>query len=354
MTVLRKYFRLLPVVFTVGVGLLAIKGIDLARAAQANTADAPDNTGLAPSVTGSAKPAMDFAVDDNADDSSAAIDVLSSLTRRRAELDARERALNMRENLLVAGEGRVEQKIAALKNLQSDIQALLSQRDAAQDKQIGSLVKTYSSMKPKDAARIFDNLADEVLFPVAKGMKPDTLAPVMAAMNPQAAERLTVKLAALLKLPDALPAEDCPAMAPMMPAPSANAPAPPNGSAAAVAPVTPAPLQAAALVPPPAPSQAAPAPQAAPLPATPSQATAVPPKTRKPTPHRIAAAKPAATMAPTPSAAVAPPTNPAPAPVTAPPPDTPAVATPATPTAATAIPPQASAPPVPITPAKGS
>ncbi|MEJ0044229.1 MAG: hypothetical protein WDM81_19325 [Rhizomicrobium sp.] len=95
----------------------------------------------------------------------------SSLTRRRAELDARERALNMRENVLNAGEGRVDQKIAALKDLQTQIQGLLAQRDARQDAQIAALVKTYSAMKPKDAARIFNVLSDDVLLPVAKGMK---------------------------------------------------------------------------------------------------------------------------------------------------------------------------------------
>ena len=108
----------------------------------------------------------------------------------------------MRENILDAGEGRVDQKIAALKQLQTQIQALLAQRDAKQDKQIASLVKTYSAMKPKDAARIFDTLADDVLIPVAKDMKSDVLAPVLAAMNPDAAQKLTVKLAALLKLPE--------------------------------------------------------------------------------------------------------------------------------------------------------
>ena len=41
-------------------------------------------------------------------------------------------------------------------------------------------------MKPKDAARIFDSLNDDVLVPVAQEMKSDVLAPVLAAMNPDA------------------------------------------------------------------------------------------------------------------------------------------------------------------------
>ena len=35
-------------------------------------------------------------------------------------------------------------------------------------------------MKPKDAARIFDTLPDDVLVPVAQEMKSDILAPILA------------------------------------------------------------------------------------------------------------------------------------------------------------------------------
>jgi hypothetical protein len=56
-------------------------------------------------------------------------------------------------------------------------------------------------MKAKDAARIFNNLPDEVLLPVAQKMKPDLLALVLANMNPDTAKTLTVKLAGMLTLP---------------------------------------------------------------------------------------------------------------------------------------------------------
>jgi len=57
-------------------------------------------------------------------------------------------------------------------------------------------------MKPKDAARIFDSLDNDVLVAVAQQMKSDVLAPVLAAMSPEQAQKLTVKLANKLTLPD--------------------------------------------------------------------------------------------------------------------------------------------------------
>jgi flagellar motility protein MotE (MotC chaperone) len=98
----------------------------------------------------------------------------------------------------------VDAKINQLKQLQTQINALVAQRDDAQKAQIDSLVKTYSAMKAKDAARIFNSLPDEVLVPVAHVMKSDVLGAVMANMNPESARSLTVKLADRLTLPQTM------------------------------------------------------------------------------------------------------------------------------------------------------
>jgi flagellar motility protein MotE (MotC chaperone) len=157
------------------------------------------------------------------------VDVLTALAKRRAALDSREADIGARADLLAAAESRVDGKIASLKQLQDKIAEMLGQRDAEEQKQLASLVKTYSAMKPKDAARIFDNLADEVLIPVAQAMKSDVLAPVLAAMNPDAAQKLTLKLAGRLKLPElAAPALEPAAAAPQQ-APAA--PQQPTGMA---------------------------------------------------------------------------------------------------------------------------
>jgi hypothetical protein len=128
----------------------------------------------------------------------------------------------------------VDTKISQLKQLQALINALLVQRDQAQKDQIASLVKTYSAMKAKDAARIFNTLPDEVLVPVAQDMKSDVLSQVLANMNSDNAKALTVKLANRLTLPqtmDAIAPQTAPQpaapgpVAALTPAPAAAAPA---------------------------------------------------------------------------------------------------------------------------------
>lgn len=262
---LKRHVRLLPAVLTVGTVLLAVKGAGLvidakAQEQQGATTPAASTPSSPPSLAERAAAAATngSADPDDAETSSAQVDVLTSLSKRRAELDGRERDLDMRENLIAAAEKRVDGKIDSLKQLQSSIQALLVQRDAAEQKQLDALVKTYSSMKPKDAARIFDNLDESVTLSVAAQMKPDVLAPIIGAMQSEPAQKLTVRLANRLKVA-AQQQQAAAQVAQAMPTPISPMAAAPTTTPSAPA-ATPAPAATA-------PQATAPSPAAAPPPA---------------------------------------------------------------------------------------
>ncbi len=65
---------------------------------------------------------------------------------------------------------------------------------------MNSLVKIYEAMKPKDAARIFEQLDIDTILLVAERMKERRLAPVMAQMNPEKAKDITIKLSKQLQV----------------------------------------------------------------------------------------------------------------------------------------------------------
>jgi flagellar motility protein MotE (MotC chaperone) len=220
-----RLLRLLPSVVVVGTGLLVLNASGLVHDAYAGI----NQGAMAPPPAPANK---DFAGDDAQVASASEVDVLTSLSKRRGELDAREAQIQVQANILAATEARVDAKIAQLKSLQSQISTLLVQRDSAQEKQFASLVKTYSAMKPKDAARIFDSLSDQVLIPVAAEMKSDVLAPVLAAMNPEQAQKLTVRLANKLTLPDTNGAAASASPAPSVPGQPAAVPAGQTANAA--------------------------------------------------------------------------------------------------------------------------
>lgn len=133
--------------------------------------------------------------------SASEIAVLQSLSMRRGELDAQQREQEMREQLLAATEKKVNERIAELKSLEGKIVTLLGSRDEESEAQIASLVKVYESMKPKDSAKIFEKLDEDVLLNVAQRMKPQKIGAVLAEMDPSRAQTLTVQLAKRLELP---------------------------------------------------------------------------------------------------------------------------------------------------------
>lgn len=130
------------------------------------------------------------------------IELLQSLSERRKELDARERAIEQREGLLTAAEHRIESKIEELKAVKAEIEGLIKKYDEQEQQQIAGLVKIYETMKPKDAARIFNELDMDVLLEVFERMKASKTAPVLADMDPIRAKEITTRIAERKKMPN--------------------------------------------------------------------------------------------------------------------------------------------------------
>jgi flagellar motility protein MotE (MotC chaperone) len=151
-------------------------------------------------------PSTDVSTDD-ADEESARhefsqveIDLLQSLAKRREELDDWAKQVQLKENMLVAVEGRIDEKTANLEKMKKEVEVLLAKYNEQEDLKIRSLVKIYESMKPKDAARIFEELDMPVLLMVVDRMSERKVGAVLASMSPTKAKDVTVQLAALRKL----------------------------------------------------------------------------------------------------------------------------------------------------------
>jgi len=121
--------------------------------------------------------------------------ILESLQKRRAELDARSRELDVREDLLRAAEKRVGGRIDELKDLEARVSAILQQKDEGEAARFKNVVTMYENMKAKDAAKIFDGLDMRILLDVAKEINPRRMSDILALMTPENAQRLTIELA---------------------------------------------------------------------------------------------------------------------------------------------------------------
>jgi len=138
---------------------------------------------------------------DDTDVSPAEMEVLKQLSDRRNQLDKRAKDLDIRESLMKVTEQRVDQKIKEMETLRLQLQSMVNQVSEAQAVQIENLVKIYETMKPEEAARIFETLDMPILLGVIQRMKPARTAPIMAKMAPEKARELTIALTKQDQLP---------------------------------------------------------------------------------------------------------------------------------------------------------
>jgi len=122
--------------------------------------------------------------------------LLEKLALRRTELDQREQDLANREALLQAAEKRLDDRTAELKIMETELQAK-SEAMNAERQTLKPVIIMYETMKPKDAARLFEKLDVSVLLPLAKGMNPRKLADVLALTDPVLAGKVTKSLSSL-------------------------------------------------------------------------------------------------------------------------------------------------------------
>lgn len=148
-----------------------------------------------------AAPAGPPVLNPNSPFTAAELDMLQNLAMRREELDGREAEMDLRANLLAVTERRIEERIAELRSVEETIQSLLIKYDEQEEEQLRSVVAIYEAMKPQDAAKIFDTLEMVILIELAERMKERLIAPILADMDPNAANALTVELATRRALP---------------------------------------------------------------------------------------------------------------------------------------------------------
>lgn len=199
----RPAFRALPVFCAIAGVALVVRlggaiaavgnlGVSPAQAAEAAPSPAPAASEPAPAAPSPAAEAESRSTPPPAVDP----ETLEALAARRAELEKRAQEIRDRETTLAAAQKRLDQRLAEVRAIESKIEAIAKEREAEEDARIKSLVKIYETMKPKDAARVFEQLDLPVLLKVVERMKEAKTAPILAAMEPSKAKAVTVAIAA--------------------------------------------------------------------------------------------------------------------------------------------------------------
>lgn len=169
-----------------------VASAESAREASGTDGDLPDESESDYAVVG--RDIIEF--------SDAELEVLQSLSARREALDRRADDLDTRESLLHLAERRLDERIAKLEELRAVIEMHLDTYETQEDERLRNLVRIYESMKPKEAARIFQDLEMDVLLDVVSRMRAQQSAKILAAMDPDRAKTVTTELIERKKLPN--------------------------------------------------------------------------------------------------------------------------------------------------------
>ncbi len=200
--------RLLPLTILALTSLLAIKALWLlnawptamvgaaqAAAHEQKPADPPHKPPPAPAPAPTPVPAAAPEPAAPPPVSEAERAVLLELRQRRQELERRDATLAVRESVLTATEQKLSARVEELRALQSQLAGLDAARQQREDANWQSLVKVYETMKPREAAAIFNDLTMPVLLPLIGHMKEAKAAAILAAMTPDKARDVTAQLA---------------------------------------------------------------------------------------------------------------------------------------------------------------
>ena len=142
------------------------------------------------------------ALDTNLDMGKVEQQMLSDLAERRSRLNKKSRELAQREALLKAAEKELDQKYNEMAKLRDDIQELLEEQSEEEEERTKSLVKIYSGMKAKDAARIFNTLDQDIVVDIMTRMSERKTGPILAEMDSEKARIVTIMMAEQNKLPE--------------------------------------------------------------------------------------------------------------------------------------------------------
>ena len=120
--------------------------------------------------------------------------ILQELAERREALDLRSKEIDKKALQLKVTEKEIDKRLKQMKEYEQKLRLLIDEYNAKEKERIASLVKVYSSMKPKEAARIFETLDLEVTVSLLKEMKPSVSSAILAQISPSKAKDITDKI----------------------------------------------------------------------------------------------------------------------------------------------------------------
>lgn len=121
--------------------------------------------------------------------------LLDTLKDREARVVTRERALEDRMQALAIADEQITLRLAALQGAEESLRRTLAIAETAAEDDLDRLTRVYETMKPKQAAALFEQMDARFAAGFLARMRSDAAAAIMAGLSPEAAHMFSVVLA---------------------------------------------------------------------------------------------------------------------------------------------------------------
>jgi flagellar motility protein MotE (MotC chaperone) len=123
------------------------------------------------------------------------INHFAKLNERKRELDAREEELGRMEQEIQTQKAELEKRLADLENTRRNISSVLEEKVQADDKKVDNLVQLYSTMKPQQAAKAFEEMDEGLAIEILGRMKKKNAAEIMNLVKSEKVKVISEKYA---------------------------------------------------------------------------------------------------------------------------------------------------------------
>jgi len=178
----------LPVIAVCFLASAVLRSVLVAEAANTGNADAPP----ADVAKVMAKEMPDASEDAATGDAASLVKLLKE---REAEFERREAALNERTAKLDIIEEKLRERIAGLEAAREALESTVARVDGAQSRDIEHLVTMYSTMKPKRAGELFNQMDVKFASELLVRAKPEIAALILANMEAEKAFTASLMIA---------------------------------------------------------------------------------------------------------------------------------------------------------------
>lgn len=121
--------------------------------------------------------------------------LLEAIRSREAQLAARGRELDEREQVLSVARAKIDEQLAALTDAERRLSETLALADKAAEQDISRLVAVYEAMKPAAAAQIFATMDVEFAAGFLARMEPGIAGAILAGIPAERAYAISATLA---------------------------------------------------------------------------------------------------------------------------------------------------------------